>query len=232
MAQTAATATIPADLTALYDQLKTLLLPDTSKIDYQPKSRAELRAGLEESLMPTYQAAVRERQQNTQRTNASVDADAAARGIGASTYGTDVKNRNYGTEANDIATMRGNYNSTLANNLNSMMSDQEDRKLSADQYNKSAESGTLSNALSMALSNYGKWGTTQEAGGGGSPSRNPEPTVYTDKEYLDMITKKNPYAYTTSYDQRAKSAQSALDQEIIRKYRTTKYGNSSQILSN
>lgn len=170
MEQAASSISIPADLTALYEQLKAMLLPDATKINYTPRSRDELRAGLEATLMPNYQAAVKERQNNTQRTNAGIDADAAARGIGASTWGTDVKNRNYSNEANDIASMRGEYNSTLASNLNSLMSDQEDRKLAADQYNKSSEASALSNALNMALSNYGKWGTQTGGSGSGNSS--------------------------------------------------------------
>lgn len=165
----AATASIPVDLTSLYEQLKAMLLPDAAQVDYTPRSRAELRAGLEASLLPTYQAAVKERQNNTQKTNASIDADAAARGIGASSWGTDVKNRNYGSEAQDIASMRGTYNSTIASNLGSLLSDQENRKLSADQYNKSSRATAMSNALSMALGNYGKW-STQSDGGAGGPS--------------------------------------------------------------
>ena len=165
MAQ-AATASIPVDLTSLYEQLKTMLLPDAEQVNYTPRSRADLRASLEASLLPTYQAAVKERQTNTQKTNASIDADAAARGIGASTWGQDVKNRNYGSEAQDIASMRGQYNSTLASNLQSLMSDQENRKLSADQYNNSAKASAMSNALSMALGNYGNWAAQSDNGSG------------------------------------------------------------------
>ena len=171
MEQAASSISIPADLTALYEQLKAMLLPDAAKIDYTPRSRAELRSQLEATLMPNYQAAVKERQNNTQRTNASIDADAAARGIGASTWGSDVKSRNYGSEAKDIASMRGEYNSTLANNLNSLMSEQESRKLSADQYNKSSEASALSSALSMALGNYDKWAPQTD---GGSSGRTPD----------------------------------------------------------
>lgn len=174
MEQAASSISIPADLTALYEQLKAMLLPDAAKIDYTPRSRGELRAQLEATLMPNYQAAVKERQNNTQRTNASIDADAAARGIGASTWGSDVKSRNYGSEAKDIASMRGEYNSTLANNLNSLMSEQETRKLSADQYNKSSEASALSSALSMALGNYDKW--APQSDGGGPPATPPVST--------------------------------------------------------
>ena len=187
MAQAAATASIPADVTALYEQLKTMLLPDAAKIDYQPQSRAALRAGLEESMMPTYQAAVRERQQNTQRTNASIDADAAARGIGSSTWGSDVKNRNYSAEARDIADMRGSYNSAIASNLNSLMSDQENKKLSADQYNNSSRASALSTALSLALNNYGKWGTSN--GGGDGPTPDPLTDQYPTMEALQLALK-------------------------------------------
>ena len=170
MAQETTTASIPADVTALYEQLKAMLLPEAAKIDYQPRSRAEIRAGLEGALQPSYQAAVDERKQSTQRTNASIDADAAARGIGASSWGTDVKARNYGSEAKDIAAMRSNYGATIANNLNTIMSDQENRKLSADQYNETSRSGALSNALGLALSNYGKWGANADGSGGGDPT--------------------------------------------------------------
>jgi len=192
MAQAATPATIPVNLSSLYEQLKGMLLPEAEQIDYQPRSRAELRAGLEESLMPSYQAAVRERQQNTQRTNATIDADAAARGIGASTWGTNVKDRNYGDEAKDIADMRGTYNSTLANNLNSLMGEQETRKLSVDQYNKSSKAGARSNALALALSNYDKWGSSgSDSSGPGDPSDpgNGNPTL--NDLYLSLTSAAN-----------------------------------------
>lgn len=231
MEQTASSISIPADLTALYEQLKAMMLPEATKIDYTPRSRAELRAGLEATLMPNYQAAVKERQTNTQRTNANIDADAAARGIGASTWGSDVKNRNYGSEAKDISSMRGEYNSTLANNLNSLMSEQESRKLSADQYNKSSEASALSNALSMALGNYDKWGTSADNTDPGNP--NPAtPKAETFKDYLAELNAKNPNAYTTSYDAQAGNSQQDRAAEIIKKYRAEKYGNTSQILRN
>ncbi len=229
MEQAASSISIPADLTALYEQLKAMLLPDAAKIDYTPRSRGELRAQLEATLMPNYQAAVKERQNNTQRTNASIDADAAARGIGASTWGSDVKNRNYGSEAKDIASMRGEYNSTLANNLNSLMSEQESRKLSADQYNKSSEASALSNALSMALGNYDKW-AAPTAGDGSTTSDSTKEKTF--KDYLSELTSKNPYAYTTAYDAQAVNSQQDRSADVIRKYRTDKYGNASQILRN
>lgn len=159
MAESIATqaTVIPANLTTLYEQLKALLLPDAQTIDYTPKTRAELKADIQAALMPNLQESIQRRQLTTKRSNASADADAAARGVGASTWGADVKNRNATSEAQDIAAMRGSYNSTLASNLSNMLSTQDARKLEADQANQAAKSNASSNALQIAMDNYGEW---------------------------------------------------------------------------
>lgn len=159
-----ASAAIPDEFTTLYEALKEKLLADAPQIDYTPQTRAEMRAQLQAALQPNLDASIRQRQQTTERTRAAADADAAARGIGASTWGSDVKSRAADAEASDIAAMKGDYNATLASNLMSRLSDQESNVLAADQYNKTSRANALSNALQMALQQYGNWATAVDTG--------------------------------------------------------------------
>jgi hypothetical protein len=75
------------------------------EIEYEAKTEEEIRASIAEWLRPSYDQAIANRQEQTLGYMAELDADAIARGMGASTYVTDVKNRQQNDEASDIATL-------------------------------------------------------------------------------------------------------------------------------
>lgn len=200
-------AAIPDEFTTLYEALKAKLLADAPTMDYTPQSRAELRAQLQASLQPNLDSSIRQRQLTTERTSAAADADAAARGIGASTWGSDVKARAADAEAADIASMKGDYNATLASNLTSRLSDQESNALAADQYNKTSRGNALANALQLALQQYANWSTTavdtgSSDGSGSTVSKDFSGTTLADK--LKKLTAMSGYqsdddSYTGDY---------------------------------
>ena len=63
------------------------------EIVYNAKSEDEIRSSVSAWLRPSYEQAITTRKEQTLTNKANLDADAIARGMGASTYVTDVKNR-------------------------------------------------------------------------------------------------------------------------------------------
>lgn len=77
----------------------------------------ELYNQLSAFLRPSVDAAIAGRQRYGETVMAELDADAYSRGMGASSYLSGMKNREYDDIANDIASMETSYNSTLAEYL-------------------------------------------------------------------------------------------------------------------
>ena len=74
-------------------QMNAYYAPET--IDYTPLSRDVLTELIADSLRPVYDKAIASRQERTQAYNANLDADAWARGMGSSSYLSDIKSRSY-----------------------------------------------------------------------------------------------------------------------------------------
>ncbi|HWS31053.1 MAG TPA: hypothetical protein VN512_13185 [Clostridia bacterium] len=138
---------------ALTDALA--MIPQTS-ISYTPQSEASIRSGIESYLRPSVDQAIANRQKQTITNKANIDADAASRGMGASTWVTDVKNRQQNAEASDVASMESNYGATLAERIAAAMAQERANSLSAQQFNATAQANAISQALSLANGLYGQ----------------------------------------------------------------------------
>ena len=153
---------IPQSYKNYLSEFQSLLQMPT--VSYSGPSQAEI----EDSLRPTYDLAIKGRQQQTATNKANIDADAAARGMGSSTWVTDVKNRQQNYEADDIAGLEASY----SQQLQAVLQQERANKLAADQYNASSQAAALQNALSLAGDFYGQeLATAKKAGGGGGKSK-------------------------------------------------------------
>lgn len=161
-------AVVNQAFTDLYTQLKDKFLAEAPQMTYNPQSESSLRAKLAAALKPAYDQQIAARQKQTQSARAGIDADAAARGIGASTWVTDAKNRLGNAEAADIANLNSNYISTLASQLLNRIAGQESNRLSIEEYNTTQKRSAQDKALELALSKYGEWGAPVVSAGGGS----------------------------------------------------------------
>ena len=72
----------------LYDQVYAKFKPS-----YTPQSASALKDSLSRTMRPAYDKQITQRQQAAAANRAAIDADAGARGMGSSTWVTDVKNR-------------------------------------------------------------------------------------------------------------------------------------------
>lgn len=149
-------------------QLYESLMKNMPAIQYTPRSEAQLRDNLETAYKSSYDQSVQNRRQSTRQNRAAIDADAAARGMGASTWVTDAKMRQNDREASDLSTLAANKNSTIAQQLTAALSDQDSNNLAVQQYNASLRANALNNALSAATSMYDKFSAATPSGGGGS----------------------------------------------------------------
>lgn len=93
------------------------------------RTDAQMKNYLVSLMRPTYDAAIRQRQQQTGQANAAIDADAASRGMGTSTWVTDAKNRQLTNEAADVANLNSNYNSALYEALLSQLNQRDQNRM-------------------------------------------------------------------------------------------------------
>ena len=99
---------------------------------------------------------------------AELDADAWSRGMGESTYLTDVKDRQMRSEAQDVGTLESNYASTLAGHLYDAMKSQQEAKVEVDKFNAEQINAARQKAMSAAQSLYQSYLTAAKTGGSGS----------------------------------------------------------------
>ena len=121
------------------------------EITYVEKSEEEIRSTVAAWLRPGYEQAIANRQAQTLTNKANLDADAIARGMGASTYVTDVKNRQQNAESRDIATMESDYGSTLAEYVSEGVEDEANRALQVEEFNAEQRQKAYEMAYAAAL---------------------------------------------------------------------------------
>ncbi len=149
------------DLDALERQiLSKLTVPSVS---YNLPSTQEIMAEVAAYLRPSYDAAIGQRKKQTLYNRSEIDADAVSRGMGRSTYVTDVKDQAMDAESADISGMESAYSAALAQTVQSQYNQHLHNKLAADQYNASASSAAQQAALQYAMGLYGNNVSAQQA---------------------------------------------------------------------
>ena len=148
------TSSVPSGFASAFQDSLAMLQGYMPQISYSPTSEATLRSNISSYLRPAVEQAIANRQKQTVTNKANLDADAYARGMGSSTWLTDVKNRQQNAEGSDIATMESNYGATLAQQIAEAMAREQQNSLVAQQFNASAQQAALSQALSMANGFY------------------------------------------------------------------------------
>lgn len=143
---------------------------DVAQMEMDNTSDSQLGAQVAKALRPGLKQNISARLQQTKQNRAALDADAAARGMGSSTWLTDVKNRAKNNEASDIASINSAYQQNLYQNLQDRINNRNQRNQVADQFNKAALNQLYQTAMAQA-SQWGMYDKQQEAaasrGGGG-----------------------------------------------------------------
>lgn len=122
------------------------------QLTYTERTADEISAEIAAWLRPAYDAAIGAREKQTDTYRAELDADAIARGMGTSSYVTDVKNRQMQKEAEDVAALETNYAAQLAKEMSAALAIERERSFETDMFNAEAEQNAYDKAYSMALS--------------------------------------------------------------------------------
>jgi hypothetical protein len=104
---------------------------NAERINVDQYSQQELANQIAAYLRPYTENAIRQRQQQTVANRAAIDVDAASRGMGASTWVTDAKNRQVKAEAADIANLENTYLGNLNQSVFSADQAQRERAYNA-----------------------------------------------------------------------------------------------------
>ncbi|NLI54115.1 MAG: hypothetical protein GX417_07285 [Clostridiales bacterium] len=139
------------------------------EVTYDAKSEDEIRASVATWLRPGYDRAIVSRQEQTLTNKANLDADAIARGMGASTYVTDVKNRQQNAEARDIAALESDYGAALAKYVSEGTESENSRKLEAEEFNAGQRQSAYDLAYNAALQLFAQY--KKKPGGSGGASK-------------------------------------------------------------
>jgi len=155
------------------------------EVAYDARSEEEIRASVAAWLRPSYEQAIATRQVQTRQNKANLDADAIARGMGASTYVTDVKNRQQNAEASDIAYLEADYGSTLSKYVLDGVDSEQDRALEAEKFNASARQDAYDQAYSAALALFAQY---KKNGGGAKKSGTPTTSLENCEAFLSLLS--------------------------------------------
>lgn len=158
------------------------------QIEYAARSEEEIRSSIAAWLRPGYDQAIMNRKEQTLTNKANLDADAIARGMGASTYVTDVKNRQQNAEAGDIAAMEADYGSTLAKYVSEGVETETGRQLETEKFNAEQRQNAYELAYSAALQLFAQYKKRSGGGSGGKSAKTGTTSRENCETFLGMLS--------------------------------------------
>lgn len=168
-----------------YDQALSLYAPPTIQA-YTPP-RAEIEKDVEASLRPATDQAIASRRARGEANMAELDADAASRGMGASTYVTSVKGREMANTERDVALLESNYAASLSERVASYLQYYANLDLQAQMQNAQLAYNAQNAAASLAAQWYAAYQSANAASSAASaPKRRSNGSAAEDDAYFSM----------------------------------------------
>jgi len=174
-------------LSGLISQMYERFAPQ--EVVYDAKNEDEIRSSVSAWLRPGYDQAIVVRKGQTLTNKANLDADAIARGMGASTYVTDVKNRQQNAESHDIATMESDYGATLAKYVSEGVETENERQLDVLKFNAEQRQNAYELAFSAAMELFPYYRKKSSGGGSGKTSGVTATSRTNVESFLGQLTK-------------------------------------------
>lgn len=151
--------------------------------------RAKVQSELEAAMRPAVDRAIDGRKKSGDTTKAELDADAAARGMGTSTYVSSMKEREQDDIDSDISMMESQYSAALAEKLQSIMMQYQQMQLQADMFNAKLYQSASQDAFNAAMGWYSKYlkGSRRSASGSSGTSTYSNLTYDECLQYAGML---------------------------------------------
>ena len=141
---------------------------------YTPLDEKTLADRIGAVLRPVYEKAIAAIFRGNRHADAELDADAISRGMGSSTFVTDVKRRQDSAAADDVNDLESEYGAKLADQLYKAMEGERDRQLEVEKFNAQQRSAALEQAFSAAQVLDAAYLSARKRRGGGSGGRGKE----------------------------------------------------------
>lgn len=185
-----------------YESILKTLMPQTigySPIETEKQTQESLASQISAYLRPYVDKSIASRKSTTIANRAGIDIDAASRGMGASTWVTDAKQRETNAEASDIAGLESDYAANLAEQVYNSYQSYLDRQynvdaanagnqIEVDEFNAQVLAALEQTAYERALD----MNSLKGSGNGGSDSLTKLLTKYgvsTFEELIELLTK-------------------------------------------
>ena len=166
----------------IYEKTKKDYVPQ--QMSYTPLDEKTLADRIGAALRPVYEKAIAAIFRGNKHADAELDADAISRGMGSSTFVSDLKRRQDNAAADDVKELESDYGAKLADQLNKAMEGERDRLLEVEKFNAQQRSLATEQAFSAAKTLYDAYleaKAAQEAelakssgGGGGGTAKKAE----------------------------------------------------------
>lgn len=137
---------------SFYEKTKEQYAP--TLIPYAPEDMEALRERIESYLRPAYEKALKKQEQQAALYNGQLDADAWSRGMGASTYVSDLKYRRQNQLLESRGDIEASYGAALAEQLFKAWETQLGYRMEAEKFNAQAQNAARDKALTAAESMY------------------------------------------------------------------------------
>ena len=136
----------------IYEKTKKDYVPQ--QMSYTPLDEKTLADRIGAALRPVYEKAIAAIFRGNKHADAELDADAISRGMGSSTFVSDLKRRQDNAAADDVKELESDYGAKLADQLNKAMEGERDRLLEVEKFNAQQRSLATEQAFSAAKTLY------------------------------------------------------------------------------
>ena len=169
---------------AIYQRMKEEYAPQL--VSFTPTDEKTLAERISAVLRPVYEKAIAALYRGNKRQDAELDADAISRGMGSSTFVTDMKRRQDNATAEGARDLESDYGSKLADQLYKAMGAERDKQLEVEKFNAQQKSDALAQALAAAKVLYEAYlaEKSKRKHGGGGRSKKESPSEEETKSSL------------------------------------------------
>jgi hypothetical protein len=137
---------------AIYQKMREKFAP--TPVTYTPVDEQTLAERISKVLRPMYDKAIAALFKGNQRSDAELDADAISRGMGSSTFVTDVKRRQDNAAAEGARDLESDYGAKMADQLYKAMEGEREKQLEVDKFNAQQKSAADAQAFEAAKVMY------------------------------------------------------------------------------
>ncbi len=171
---------------AFYEKAKKDYAP--KQISYTPLDEQTLAERIGAVLRPVYDRAIAAIFRGNRRSDAELDADAISRGMGSSTFVSDLKRRQDDAAADDVRELESDYGMKLADQLYKAMEGERDRLLEVEKFNAQQQNAAMEQAFAAAKYLYQAYLEARAAQGrGGSGGTAGEKKTRTEAEIKSSL---------------------------------------------